>query len=456
MSTQINITVGSVDLSDKIKQLQQAARQRLLEKERQQRLETQATEQRDAKLKAEGKAPDGSLLYGARFNQPEIERRPAANRSPQSPLSLFYYNNTGEQYLSGDGLRSVTMNSFTPPPIDYAPLEPVSPLTVFSNPGLQQEFMQAQWVDSERTYLDPDFFTYDLFIDLKQQTKRRYIYGSAGGATWTFPLGNGSAIVVRYSYRTEASIITDYFVHSYYLETVRFSGAGDGTLLANFTDTIISESFSAVPEVNSFEEQWDAVIVGDTVATSAGVSTALKSKLLTITNESTSEVFTQAPRGCRFEPFADVAQCIGHQVDNFIAEIALNLITPVVNATPRFSYGIVGAPGCSPAAWVALESTETASAMEQASTHEEFIAIPAISSLFRSNYYIAPAQEKPLSWGGPSLTGDIGEYPGFTDSRWRTGVKLQSPLAAIPSGFNPRFINDWGRKAYCRSQASIL
>ena len=80
MSTQINVTVGSGGLSDKARQLQTAARQAQLEKERQQRLEAQGTEQRTAKLEAEGKAPDGSPLYGAPFNQPQIERRPAANR----------------------------------------------------------------------------------------------------------------------------------------------------------------------------------------------------------------------------------------------------------------------------------------------------------------------------------------------------------------------------------------
>jgi hypothetical protein len=83
VSTQINVTVGSVGLSDKVKQLQTAARQAQLEKERQQRIEAQGAEQRTAKLEAEGKAPDGSPLYGARFKQPQIERRPAASRLAQ-------------------------------------------------------------------------------------------------------------------------------------------------------------------------------------------------------------------------------------------------------------------------------------------------------------------------------------------------------------------------------------
>ena len=91
MSTQINVTVGSGGLSDKARQLQTAARQAQLEKERQQRLEAQGSEQRNAKLEAEGKARDGSPLYSSGFRQPEIDRRPAANR--QGLPSLLFVPN---------------------------------------------------------------------------------------------------------------------------------------------------------------------------------------------------------------------------------------------------------------------------------------------------------------------------------------------------------------------------
>jgi len=80
VSTQINVTVDSGGLSAKAKQLQSAARQAQLERERTERVEAEAKAQRDAKLAAEGKAPDGSSLYGAPINKPEIDRRPAANR----------------------------------------------------------------------------------------------------------------------------------------------------------------------------------------------------------------------------------------------------------------------------------------------------------------------------------------------------------------------------------------
>ena len=89
MSTQINVTVGLGGLSDKARQLQTAARQAQLEKERQQRIEAQGQEQRTANLAATGRAADGSLLFGPSFRQPEVERRPAANRSGGGPPSIL-------------------------------------------------------------------------------------------------------------------------------------------------------------------------------------------------------------------------------------------------------------------------------------------------------------------------------------------------------------------------------
>jgi hypothetical protein len=96
MSTQINVTVGSGGLPEKAKQQQQAARQAQLEKQRQQRIEAQGQQHRSAALAAEGRASDGSPLYGSSFKQPDIGRRPAANRQ------LF------EHYVAEKGSTFVT------------------------------------------------------------------------------------------------------------------------------------------------------------------------------------------------------------------------------------------------------------------------------------------------------------------------------------------------------------
>jgi hypothetical protein len=82
VSTQINVTVGSGGLSDKARQLQTAARQAQLEKERIINLSAEALDKRVAAQAAKGLSPDGLPLYGASFKQPQIERRPAASRNP--------------------------------------------------------------------------------------------------------------------------------------------------------------------------------------------------------------------------------------------------------------------------------------------------------------------------------------------------------------------------------------
>ena len=102
MSTQVNVTVGSGGLSEQARQLQTAARQAQLEKERQQRIETQGQEQRTANLAAAGRAPDGSPLFGIGFRQPEVERRPAANRFGANAM-LFYFKSTPTVDVNGFG-----------------------------------------------------------------------------------------------------------------------------------------------------------------------------------------------------------------------------------------------------------------------------------------------------------------------------------------------------------------
>jgi hypothetical protein len=99
VSTQINVTVGSGGLIARAAQLQNAARQAQLERERTERIEAEAKTQRDAKLAAEGKAPDGSSLYGAPINKPEIDRRPAAHRTTKDGLAHVWI--LGKEYAPG-------------------------------------------------------------------------------------------------------------------------------------------------------------------------------------------------------------------------------------------------------------------------------------------------------------------------------------------------------------------
>ncbi|MEN9828002.1 MAG: hypothetical protein RJA11_618 [Bacteroidota bacterium] len=88
MTTQINITVDSGGLSERAKQQQQAARQAQLEKERTLNLSAEALDKRVAAQAAKGQSLNGQPLYTAGFKQPQVERRPAANRASSETVIL--------------------------------------------------------------------------------------------------------------------------------------------------------------------------------------------------------------------------------------------------------------------------------------------------------------------------------------------------------------------------------
>jgi hypothetical protein len=81
MSTQINITIDLGGLSEKIKELQEAARQSLLNKERTADIEQRGTEQRKTKKETAGQNPDGSTRYNPGFESLPMKEEPAAYRS---------------------------------------------------------------------------------------------------------------------------------------------------------------------------------------------------------------------------------------------------------------------------------------------------------------------------------------------------------------------------------------
>jgi hypothetical protein len=86
VSTQINVTVGSGGLSERIKQQQEAARQAQLEKERLAKIKAESTEQREAKQAAEGITPNGDDVYAPALETPRIVRRPTASRTQEGAV----------------------------------------------------------------------------------------------------------------------------------------------------------------------------------------------------------------------------------------------------------------------------------------------------------------------------------------------------------------------------------
>ena len=93
MSTNINITVGDNALLDAAKQQQVASRQAQLNREASARLQTQATAARTAAFAAQGRDANGNLLTGSQFTQPQIDRRPTANRSGARTCFVVWYDN---------------------------------------------------------------------------------------------------------------------------------------------------------------------------------------------------------------------------------------------------------------------------------------------------------------------------------------------------------------------------
>lgn len=81
MSTNINISVGDNKLLAQASLQQNASRQAQLEKEANKRLKSEAEINRVNALAAQGKDANGKPLTGTRIQLPQVDRRPAANRT---------------------------------------------------------------------------------------------------------------------------------------------------------------------------------------------------------------------------------------------------------------------------------------------------------------------------------------------------------------------------------------
>jgi hypothetical protein len=126
MSTNINITVGDSGLLDRARQQQAANRQAQLNREAAARLEAQAIAARTAAFAAQGRDASGNLIIGAPFSQPQIDRRPAANRFGGKGLLVAgktaAYGETGLPALSSFGGRP-TFGLFAAPTDDFVNFE---------------------------------------------------------------------------------------------------------------------------------------------------------------------------------------------------------------------------------------------------------------------------------------------------------------------------------------------
>jgi hypothetical protein len=163
VSTQINVTVDSGGLRAKAKQLQNAARQAQLERERNKRVEAESKTQRDAKLAAEGKAPDGSPSADTGTPAPDIYGYPAANRISSGSVGGVSYttalntsNNTFSITVGPPGLvQSVTVSG-----LDggfYSSPQSLPPFTSSGEVNIPAVGLLGQDRDTERWVWDLDW-----------------------------------------------------------------------------------------------------------------------------------------------------------------------------------------------------------------------------------------------------------------------------------------------------------
>ena len=484
MSTQINVTVGSGGLSDKARQLQTAARQAQLEKERQQRIEVQGTEQRNAKLEAEGKGPDGSLLYGSGFKQPEVKLRPAANRTGVPAVSSYFTSILGDGTLlltSGNGLYQVSLDF---PPALEQPTWPVLVNTKYSGfydlegPPTNSSLLQRQ--DERTQFGDPNFFNYEDVIQVYRKNRQTFSRGAT--TIQAFPLGNGNALVVMGRYAAYASVLTDTYLK---IRDNNNFEAGE------FTNELVEYNYSVAVETDWIEqEDWIGAIVGDNVASTAAVPDSLKNALrIEISTENTLSPFVPFIGACRYAGGGAFKEDNDYSTQPYVCagwpgEWGYENYVDYFNPGPLFrieveyplqdkqisykssdlsSYGLLrngsvlfSGFSTTPASWFLVDSDSTSDALNSVATHQNLYSLESsdtfkFGELFRSRYLIDTTLENPRWWSGDSLKGSVFSFPPPLDSKWRSGVKITSSQT---SNAQRHFINDWGRKSFCAQQAA--
>ena len=258
MSTQINVTVGSGGLSDKARQLQTAARQAQLEKERTINLSAEALDKRVAAQAAKGLSPDGLPLYSAGFKQPEIERRPAANRfggfsvghawviEPPSqslyanqalfstfgstglatPTSIVYRFQRDVKLLSGNGSSSnaTTVSTASDEPIAAPPILEVS-ITGYSKLG---------------SFFGPNVGSDFYMGEMQVVTGTKY---DAGIAYFCLPAGKGKFVLIQQAWTVYGQSIG---THNFYYSVDRFNGVYSPSETSYFGQDVDFISYSDV------------------------------------------------------------------------------------------------------------------------------------------------------------------------------------------------------------------
>lgn len=485
MTTRITVTTGDGGLLERNSQQQAANRQGSLVKGQAEKAVALGDEQLRKERIAQGRDPLTGFplsLAGSTSRLTRIDQKPAAFRSDGLEVTKFYSGQIegSQSIISGDGTQIV---DFELPPSQVIPIYPVLQNTEYSDfdiiytPGTSSIIEVGQTTRTEGGNIN-EYTDQNKFF-----SKRRLIHTKYATNYYSLPLGGGLALLVSFRYSAYASVLLRYYRHfEYYV---------NNNLPFINRLTLVDQSFTAELETNWVEqEDWIAVVVGNSEARAVSISDSLKDALRL--QSVSTQPFTTYSRdtiactfaGNGFSPITNDYTVPPYVCENYPGvygytfynnqddkgpPVALIAASPlqagrIVESRDitHPSYGLVdnGLPlftnySTTPSAWFEIDSDTTNEYMENAFTHEALLSASLgagqlMSSLFSAKQYI-DVSESPVSWKGAPITGNVFVYPDNQDPSWNGKVKTNP---AIENAYNVHYIYDWSKKSFCASQAS--
>ena len=457
-STQINVTVGSGGLSDKAKQLQTAARQGQLEKERQQRVEAKGTEQRNSKLQAEGKAPDGSPLYGAPFNQPQIDRRPAANRKGFE-LGNFYLASRSvaqgnetfleHQFTSGDGQQTALIK--------------LKISTFYSEQPNNVSTQTTIAVGDPCALVDPGYYeTTDVYIEYS----RRNSTASAFRREFMLPLNNATCLYV-FAYKTAALPVL--LTRSITTVTLNVGFGAQCAIGAQISQERTVDTYTADVVKDEITTEYVCVLVGQKVCQVVTTPAALEEAIEnSVQFDYIKETNTAGPNLGLTVEYPSYTISLPPDLPDYYPLQGL-----LYSGLGLSSEGYLEITAATPIAWFALDNFSNSRTIEQAQTYEEILVstiqignvepkdlLSPSKQLGLVGNRLAPETELRQRTDNQYFSGPLFQfnYP-YTGPGWRTSsTKLfRSTAPATPQGFGPAqryYVYSWNNTGFCTGQAS--
>jgi hypothetical protein len=509
VTTNVNIEVQDSLLLDVLKAQQANARGEFLNASSLKRLEPIARESLKRKLAAQGLNEDGLPIdrsspqtansFGDKNSKKQsTESRiggeePAANRQDSLEVARFYSKFEGGAHflVSGDGSQEAAFSLPAPLSLPTFPiLENDTPYPTFPDPTPTSFRLIAQETTRTGLTFDPNNPTIaNSWNDLTQgQDKRRAVRTKSFDITRSFPLGNGTALVVRGRYFAYASVILR---RSY--SYTRFNDTRENAPII-FKDTLNSQSFTAELENNWTEqEDWIGVIVGKNSARQVTVPQALKEAMIREPQDTEPIEFGLASLVCNpaarnlgeFDQGTNYDegrfQCAGwpgvygYEVYaiNFEDRVPLILSAPSPLSNERnpdtasssqAAYGLTfdgqqysDDLSTSPSSWFNVDSREVDEQIEQASTHESLYAVSlsdgrSFGELFKRRSLVNLDRDG-LRWNGPNLQDDVYTFPDSNNSNWKKKIKF-APRDLLEGDLELHYVYDWGQRAFCQQQAA--